>query len=407
MLPPPGTPRILLLATLVNTLGNGAYLATSTLFLTRSAGLTAAELGIGLGAAAVTGIVLSTPLGYLADRLGPKGVQIGAMLGLAACYAGLLAVTGFWTFTLLACLIAAGDATVRGANGAMIASAVPPEQRLRLRAMYRTVNNGGIAIGALLGGVPLMLDSRAGYVVLLLGNSVSFVAAAAILTRARAVPPVPKPADGPRMVALRDKPFLTFALVDGLMASMYNEMLSIALPLWLVAQADGPLWLVPAALLVNTIGCVTLQLWASKGVDTPQAGIRTGRRGALVVGASCVLFGLTAGLPSWAVIGLVLAAAVVHVIGEIWSSTATWAVVYGLAPDNAQGQYQGAYTMGRQIGNMIAPPVLTMLVVASGTAGWVGLGVMFAVCGLAYQAIVQWGLRTRPAAVVAQPVTAG
>ena len=41
LLPARGTPRILMVATLVNTFGNGAYLTTSVLFLTRSVGLSA------------------------------------------------------------------------------------------------------------------------------------------------------------------------------------------------------------------------------------------------------------------------------------------------------------------------------------------------------------------------------
>jgi hypothetical protein len=85
----------------------------------------------------------------------------------------------------------------------------------------------------------------------------------------------------------------------------------------------------------------------------------------------------------------------VHVLGELYLSTATWAVVFGLAPDWAQGQYQGTYLTGRQIGNMITPPLLTALVVAGGGPGWLGVGAVFAVAALAYPALVRWGMRTR------------
>lgn len=86
----------------------------------------------------------------------------------------------------------------------------------------------------------MLLNSRAGYVGLLLANATTFVLAATIIGR---VPPVgvpPRPAAGPRVVSLRDRPFLTFALVDGLVAALYNEVLSLALPLWLLACAPAP-----------------------------------------------------------------------------------------------------------------------------------------------------------------------
>ena len=78
------------------------------------------------------------------------------------------------------------------------------------------------------------------------------------------------------------------------------------------------------------------------------------------------------------------------------TTTGTWSVVFGLAPDWAQGQYQGAYFTGRQIGDMVAPPLLAACVIGVGVLGWAALAVLFVVAGLTYPAIVQWGLRTRP-----------
>lgn len=405
VLPPAGTPRILMFATLVNTFGNGAYLTASALFLTRSVGLAPAEVALGLSAAALAGIVLTTPLGYVVDRSGAKTVYLTALMVLAGCYCGLVLIHSLWTFTLLACAIAAGEATARAAGNTMIATAVPASERVRVRAILRSTNNAGIALGSLAGGIPLMLNSRGGYVALLLANATTFVVAAAIVSRARRVDVAPPPAAAPRMVALRDRPFLAFALVDGFVAAMYNELLSFALPLWLLAYTHASVALVSVALLINTLGCVLLQLWASRGTHTAAAAIPVGRRGALVVAASCIIFAATSGQPSWLVAALVATAAVVHVLGELWLSSATWAVVYELAPEWAQGQYQGAYLTGRQIGNMASPPLLVALVIGVGPVGWLAVGAIFAAAGLVSPAIVRWGLRTRPAGTVAEAPT--
>jgi len=387
------TSRILMFATLVNTFGNGAYLTTSALLLTRSAGLTTAEVAAGMSIGAFAGMVLSTPMGYVVDRLGPKRVQVVALLVLAACFVGLTRVGQLWSFAAIASVIGVGEATVKSANGALIAAAVPPGERVRARAYVRSTNNAGIALGALVGGIPLALDSRGGYLAVLLGNAVTFLIAAAVVARIRDVAAVPAPKGGPRLVALRDRPFMAFALVDGVSAALYNEMLSLALPLFLVAYTHASVALVSAALLVNTVGCVALQVWAARGAETAADAIPVARRGALVVAAACALFALTAHRPSWLVAALVLLAAVVHLLGELWLSTATAAVVFDLAPEWAQGQYQAAQQTGRQIGNLAAPPLLTALVVGLGAPGWLGVGAVFAAVAWAAPALVRRGLR--------------
>jgi predicted MFS family arabinose efflux permease len=379
-------------ATLVNTFGNGAYLTTGALFLTRSVGLRPAEVALGLSAAAFAGMLLTTPMGYLVDRWGPREVQIGALLVLAAGYAGLTLVGGVWSFAPLACAIAVGDATVKAATGAMIAGAVPPADRVRVRAYVRSTINAGIGLGTLAGSVPLLLDRRSGYLAVLLFNAATGVVAALILGRATRVRPATRSANSPALVALRDRPFLAFALVDGLVGALFNDLLSLALPLWLVASTHASPTLVSAALLVNTAGCVTLQVWAARGTHTAREAIAVTRRGAFFVAGACVLFAATADRPAWLVAVLVLAAAVVHVLGELWLSSATFAVIFDLAPDWAQGQYQGAYQTGRQIGNMAAPPVLTALVIGLGAPGWLGLTAIFVTAGLVSARIIRWGL---------------
>jgi hypothetical protein len=274
----------------------------------------------------------------------------------------------------------------------MIAGAVPPADRVRVRAYVRSTINAGIGLGTLAGSVPLLLDRRSGYLAVLLFNAATGVVAALILGRATRVRPATRPANGPALVALRDRPFLAFALVDGLVGALFNDLLSLALPLWLVASTHASPTLVSAALLVNTAGCVTLQVWAARGTHTAHDAMAVTRRGAFFVAGACVLFAATAGRPSWLVAALVIAAAVVHVLGELWLSSATFAVIFDLAPDWAQGQYQGAYQTGRQIGNMAAPPVLTALVIGLGAPGWLGLTAIFVAAGLVSPRIIRWGL---------------
>lgn len=380
---------ILIAATFVNAFGNGAYLTTGVLFLTKVAGLSPAAMSAGLSIGAATGMVSMTPLGYLADRYGPKRLLIGAMLVLAAAYTTLLAVHTLPAFALLSCVIAVAMALTKGANGALVAGSVPVDQRLRSRAVLRSTTNAGVGMGTLAGSVPLLLHSHRAYAGVLLLNAVSFLVAAVILVRAQPVRPQARPAEGPRLIALRDRPFLAFAALDGLLTSTFNELIAIGLPLWLAARTHAPLWLISVALVINTAGCVLLQVRATRGIDGAAAGAGASRQGAAVIAVACAVLGLTAGLPSLVVGLLVVVAAVVHVLGELRMSTGSWAILFGLAPETAQGQYQGTYFAGRQIGDTVAPPLITACVLGLHTAGWFLLAALFLAGGSLYGPLIR------------------
>ncbi|MEV0430864.1 MFS transporter [Micromonospora sp. NPDC050495] len=405
LLPEPGPARILTLSTLVNTVGRGTWLTASALFLTRSVGLTVTQVGLGLTITALVSLVASTPMGYLADRLGPRGLQITALLASAGCTAALVAVRSFAGFLLVGVLMAVADSASRGARGALIAGAVPPDQRVRTRAYLRAVTNVGISVGAVLAGVGLAADTRTGYVSLILLDCATYLVAAAVLLRLPPVPPVPAPAHGPRLIALRDRPFLAFTVLDGLM-SMHFGLINIALPLWIAGHTTAPRWLVSACLLVNTVMVVLFQVRASRGTEDLTGAGRAARRAGVVIAAACALFAASGGLPVAVAVPLLLGGALVHVVGELWHAAAGWGISFGLAPAHAQGQYQGAYGMGMQLGSMVAPVVVTTLAIGWGVPGWLLLGGLFLVLGLLVPPVVGWAARSRPA-MPAEPVPVG
>ncbi|GAA2888369.1 MFS transporter [Actinoplanes cyaneus] len=390
--------RVLLLATLVNAFGNGAYLTTSVLFLTTVAGLSPATIAAGLSAGAAAGVLAVTPLGYVADRYGPKRLSILSMIVLAGSYTALLAVHSLMPFILLSCLIAVATALVKSANGALAAGSVPAASRLTMRARLRTMTNAGMGLGTLAGSIPLLLHTPVAYAVILLVNAATFLVAAVLVARVPGVAPQTTPVGGPRLVALRDRPFLAFAALDGLISSTYNDLLGIGLPLWLATGAHAPLWLISVALVINTAGCVLLQVRMTRGVDGLAAARRVALRGSALVALSCAIFAIAAGRSPWLAGTLIATAAVVHVLGELWLSTGSWAVLFAMAPPWAQGQYQGAYFAGRGLGDMVAPPLVTACVLGLHGSGWLVLAALFAGGGLLYLPLTRWAAGTRSAA---------
>lgn len=406
LLPEPGPSRTLALSTLVNTVGRGTWLTASALFLTRSVGLTVTQVGVALTLTALVSLVASTPMGYLADRLGPRGLQMAALLASAGCTAALVTVRSFTGFLVVGVLMAVADAGTRGARGALIAGAVPPGQRVRIRAYLRAVTNVGISVGTVLAGFALAADTRGAYVTLILLDAATYVLAAAVLLRLPPVPPMPAPAHGPRLIALRDRPFLAFTVLDGLM-SMHFSLINIALPLWIAGHTTAPNWLISACLLVNTVVVILFQVRASRGTEDLTGAGRAARRAGVLLAVACALFAAGGGVPVAVAVPLLLAGALVHVVGELWHAAAGWGISFGLAPAHAHGQYQGAYGMGMQLGSMVAPVVVTTLAIGWGVPGWLVLGVVFLLLGALVPPVVRWAARTRPAAPEPAPAPVG
>ncbi|MEU4640000.1 MFS transporter [Micromonospora sp. NPDC023814] len=403
LLPEPGPTRTLTLGTLVRTVGRGLWLVASALFLTRSVGLTATEVGVGLTVSALVGLLASAPTGYLADRLGPRGTQVAALVAGGALTAALVTVQSFAAFLAVGAATALADAADRGARGALIAGSVPADQRVRTRAYLRATTNVGISVGAVLAGFALAADTRAAYVALILTAATTYLLAAAVFTRLPAIAPVPAPTQGPRLVALRDRPFLAFTVLDGLM-SMHFGLLNIALPLWIVGHTRAPAWVISGLMLVNTLMVVLLQVRAARGTESLAGAARASRRAGLAIAAACVLFAASGGLPTVAAVALLVAGALAHVVGELWHSAAGWGISFGLAPEHAHGQYQGAYSMGFELGRMIAPVVVTTLAVGWGVPGWLLLGGLFLLLGALMPGVVGWAARNRDAAPAPRPV---
>lgn len=396
-LPAPGAPRILAVSTLVNTLGNGLFFTTSALFFTRSVGLSVRQVGVGLTVAGLVGLLANVPAGRLAEILGPREVLVVVNLMCGAFMALYATVHSFTAFVLIACgELVSTNASSAVRNG-LIASAVPAEERVHTRAYVRSVTNLGIGVGSALAGIALHVDTRTAYVTLILADAATFFLTAVLVTRLPRVPPLPRSiGDGPRIVAVRDRPYLSFVALNSLL-SLHNGLLEIAVPLWIVRHTTAPRWMVAVLFTLNTAICVLFQVRASRDVDSPPSSARALRRsGALLFGA-CALFGLSGHGSETTAIVLLVAAALVHVTAELLQSAGSWGLGYNLAPDHLQGQYQGVFTLSYGVSNMLAPVVVTTLVVSGGLPGWLGIGAVFLLIGVAMGPVARWAAANRPA----------
>ncbi|MCZ7460339.1 MFS transporter [Streptomyces sp. WMMC940] len=392
--PPPGPPRTLAVAQLISRTGDGAYYVTAALFFTTVAGLSPAQLGLGLTIAWTVALVVGVPLGHLADRTGVRRSAVIFFACAALAVGSYLFVRSFPLFVLSASLYAVAQRSGSAAQQALLAGVVPKEQLTKVRAVLQASYNAGLSVGAALGGIVLLFDSRGAYLAAFALNSAAFAMAALVLSRVPSVPPSPAPAKGEKpQPVYKDRPYVAISLLN-LVLVLHVPLIDVALPLWIVGHTEAPPWVLSVMFIINTLAVVFFQVRVARGVTGLTSAARYVVRGALLLGASCVVFAFSgSGGSAWTAVLLLVAAAAVQTMGEMVQMAGTWEISFGLAPDGKHGQYQAFFGSGLTIAEIVGPLALTGLLVYWGAPGWILLGALFVAAGLATVPVVRWGER--------------
>jgi MFS family permease len=399
LLPARGPRRVLAAGVFVNSYGGGMFVTSSALYFTRVVGLSAEQVALGLFLGSAVGLLAGVLVGQLADRCGPKTIQIGVMVFGAASMSCYLLVSTFVPFALVCVCIgltyAANDASraplIRGFGG---------DDQAAYRAYLRSAMNLSWALGALTAGIGIQLDTPAMYRALIIARALAFLGSGLVLLRLPRLAPVRVPPDSTRWAALRDRTYLTATVLNSIMA-LHLAVPTFLLPLWIVGHTDAPRVLVAGMLLINTLLIVVLQVPVSRGVDDRHtAGIRMRWAGVALL-AGLALMAAAGGFGVWASAGVLVAGMVVYTLGELWHSAAQMEWMFGLAPAHAQGQYAGVFGLGTGISDALGPVVLVVCL-HWGVAGWLLVGTGFLVVGAVSPPLVAWaGRAPAPAPVPA------
>jgi MFS family permease len=421
-----GSRKLFMGAITVNAVGNGLFLTVSAIYFTRFGGLSVAGLGLGLMLAAASGLLGGPWLGHQADRHGPHRVYVGLLLTQAALAFLYAVVKGPVPLVGLLCLAAASDRGAAAARTACLVSFVPRSDRIAFRSLGRALSNAGAAVGAGLGALVLVAGTLYAFKYAMVANAITFAAAGVVVSRiripARAAPPAPadvtpgatsasateaapameparaaEPASaaGPAEVrprALRDGRFLALTGLNAVLL-LHSSMISVGLPLWISRRTHGPIWLVSAVVVLNTVGVVVLQMPLTRRVDSVARACTAARRAALCLAVACLALAATSARSGPLVLILILVTAMLHLGGEMLQAAAAWTYSMDLAPESAQGQYQGVFNAGLDVTMLIAPVVYSWIVLAPGGWGWLTLTAVFGVTALAFPPVTAWAVR--------------
>ena len=395
------------------------FLTVSVLFFTRFAGLAAGSVALGLSLAGLAALIGAVPLGSLGDRFGHRRVWVLVTVVQAIVFAVYPFVRTFSEFVTLAAVAALAEVGGSPLRAGYLSRIAGP-QRVRARAYNQAVTSVGWALGALAAGVALGVGTRTAYVSLVLADAASFaVAAVILLTLPTASPVRPLPAepadDGPAGTAtasgspsqparaparprsvLRDVRYLTVCVLNGLLMT-YGAIFTVGLPLWIVRRTHAPAWTVAGTFMVSTLLVVTLQVRASRGLDTVPGAARGVRRSGGLLLAGCLVLASTRALPAPAAVVVLGAGAVLLTLGEVLQQAGGWSLSYELAPEDRQGEYLGAFAMGTRIYDSLGPVLVASVILGLGQLGWALLGLMYASLALGLSAAAHWAGRALPA----------
>lgn len=392
-IPAEGALRVLSLATLINTFGNGLFMTIEVIYFTFHVGLAPAQVALGLSIGGGISLLFGVPAGHIADRYGPRDITVFAYVFEGLVLIAFIFVHSFWPFVLVSLLAGITGAVSGALRMATIAQFGVGEERVRVRAYTRAVTNLGIGMGTVFAGIALAINTNAGYVTMLILDALTYFVAGYVWHKLPFVAPTVAKGDPVTFKAFKDRKFLTATIYNAIM-SLHFVLQNVAIPLWVVQETSAPRWWVAVLMLVNTTAVILFQVRASRGAGDINTGARLYARAGALVAVACLIYALSAGVSKYLACALLVIGMLFHVAGELFGSVGSWSIGFGLADPNHQGQYQAVYSLGPGLGAAFGPSIVTALVIGLGKPGWVILAIILFITTLSMRRLVTGSWRT-------------
>ncbi|MCX4779197.1 MFS transporter [Streptomyces sp. NBC_01264] len=318
--------------TVVNRLG---YLVTPFLvFLLADRGITGSDISFVLGALGAGHLLGPALGGLLADRIGRRPTMLIGLIGSAVAQGALFLAPGLWTMAASALLLSTAGATVGPATYALLADAVDTGWRQRAYALFGWGVNIGTAVAGVLGG---FLAAHGYWLLFAVDAGSALVYAAVVATRLREpARTAPTKASGTGYgVVLRDRLMLLLLPLLGIQLFVYS-LTEVALPLavrdsGLSPAVYGALAAVNALLVVGLQPFVTARLSGLPQLPVLAAGSTLIASGVALTGVADSVTGYVVSVVAWS-------------LGEVAVAGIAASLVADLAPADARGRYQGAFS---------------------------------------------------------------
>ena len=338
--------------TFINSFGGSMVFPLFTLFFTQKFSISVAEAG-GLIVLFMVGGLIGGPLGgWLADRVGRKSVMMVSLAGEATFSLGMALAPSLPLLIVMIFCFGIITPMFWPAASATIADLVKPDKRAGAYGLIRVAANLGVAFGPLVAGLLLALQQQPdgstppnAYLPLFVMDALTSLIFAFIIGRRlrETKPQVAVPTAAAEMPqsgggyghVFRDRPFMIFVLLSGLVGVVYSQM-NTTFGVYLTRTFNYPASAYTAMLSTNAAMVVLFQFPLARWVD------RQDRSAMLALGAA--LYGIGFGMIGFASsLPLFWAAVIILTIGEMVIVPAAQTVSADLAPIDMRGRYQATF----------------------------------------------------------------
>ena len=385
---PDPTVRKLTFANYINTFGNGMFHTVGIIYFSYTVGLGAHAVAFAFTIGAAVSLAVSVPAGHLADKWSPKYVGMISFV-LQGVVLGLQVFTKTWTvFVILLCLEYFVERFGQNARMSYIAQVGEGQKRVEARAYMRAVTNLGIGSGTLIAGISLAINTPAAYKTMIVADALSFLLAAIAYYRVPNITPTLQEHEKFDWSVLKDHRYIIATALNGGL-NLHFLIQNVAIPVWVVQETNAPRWMISGIMLLNTIAIVLFQVRTSKKADNLKAAAKLFQQASFYIAMASLVYALAHGVNALFASLFMLLGMAVHSAGELYGSNAAWMIAMDLADQRRQGVYQGIWSMGFGLTDMIGPSILVALVIGIGQLGWVILAIWFLLVGQ----LMRWHLR--------------
>jgi len=347
---------------LLSQTGSGFTLFYAPIFFVNQVGLSATQVGVGLGSASISGVVGRLLGGSFADSpfWGRRRTLLLSAIVSAIASIVLAISHDFLVFVAGNLLMGLGMGLYWPANEAMVADLTTPAQRNEAFALTRLSDSLGLGLGVVLGG--LLVGTTGAYRALFIVDAISFVVLFAVVYWA--IAESHKPTGDHKAVrdwqqALRDRRLLTYAVANVLFTT-YLMQINSTMPLYFTNFLSNlPTGFSPPTLSAlftwHMVVAVVCQLPVVRVLN------RFSRAQGLILsavlwGVGFVLVWVTGVVSSHHLLWAILALGVLALATVTYMPSAS-SITVEMAPESLRGVYLAVNSQCWAIGAFIGPPL--------------------------------------------------
>jgi MFS family permease len=352
----PGHVWLLQAGVALNFLGNGlvAPYLIIYLHLDRGVSLPLAALAVGSGGilATVSGLVA----GPLIDRLGPRTCVSLAMAANALAYAAYTQVHAPWQAFAVGLAVGIGTGAYGPSVQALLTGIVRPDQRAAALSQQRMSAILGLSVGGLAGGLIVATGSPSSYSAILLLDSATFIAYAALVQLLPNPRTAPGHNSGAYRIAIRDRNLRLLAAINLVMVGIGIAPMLLLLPAFARTAANVPSAAIGFIYGVNTLVILVTQLRITQAVTRlpPRTSLALGSTAWAAAWALIAATGWL--LQGWRAAAALAMAMTLYAIGECVYTGVVTPTAAAIAPENMRGRYLAVMGFAWQAGFMLGPP---------------------------------------------------